>query len=72
MNMAIFGWDNGLSPVRRQAIILTNNVLLIIRPLEIVNEFFNQNANPFIQEKAFENVTCKKQTFCLSLNMLNV
>ena len=32
-NLAIVGSDNGLSPGRRQAIIWTNNGILLIRPL---------------------------------------
>ena len=32
---AIIGWDHGLSPVRHQAIIWTNAVLLSIKPLRI-------------------------------------
>ena len=53
--LTIIGSDNGLSPGRRQAIILTNAGILLIGPLgtnssEIVI---------FIQEKAFENVVWK-------------
>ena len=31
--LEIIGWDNGLSPSRRQAIIWTNAGILLIRPL---------------------------------------
>ena len=33
LNLVIIGSDNGLSPVRRQAIIWTNTRILLIEPL---------------------------------------
>ena len=55
-----FGSDNGLSPIRRQAIIYTNAILLSIGPL---GTKFSQNVFEiqtfFIQENASENVVCE-------------
>ena len=54
----IIGSDNGLSPVRRQAIIWTNAEILSIRCLGTNNLQWNSNQNTkvFIHENAFENV----------------
>ena len=54
------GSDNGLGPIRCQAIIWTNAGILLIRPLgtkfrEILTE---THAFPF-KKNAFENVVCK-------------
>ena len=51
---AIICSDNGLSPVRRQAIIWTNDVSLSPRNKLQSNCF--RNSNIFIQENKFENV----------------
>ena len=54
----IIGSDIGLPPIRRQTIIWTNAVILLIRTL-IRNKFqWNLNPNSYIfkQENAFENV----------------
>ena len=75
--LTIIGSDNGLSPGRRQAIIWTNDGLLLIGPLgtnfsEIlieINTFSFKNI--FIQENTFENVVWKIAAICLGLNMLN-
>ena len=72
-NLTIIGSDNGLSPVRRQAIIWTNDELLLIEPLALRNKIlwkFNRNYNIFIQENAFEVSSAKWQPFCLGLNVL--
>ena len=60
--LTIIGSNNGLSPGRRQAIIWTNDKILLIGPLgtnfsEIWN--FNRNSNIFVQENAFENAVWK-------------
>ena len=53
------GSDSGLSPGRRQAIIRTNAVILLLRPLGTM-WIFSRNSNIFIQENAFESVICEK------------
>ena len=57
MNRVNMSSDNGLSPGRRQAIILTHVLILLIGPLgtnfsEILIEIFNQRT-------AFENIVCE-------------
>ena len=58
--LTIIGSDNGLSPGWSQAIIWTNDGILLIGPLETnfsqIVFFFS---NIFIQEKAFENFVCE-------------
>ena len=59
MNRISIGSDNGLSPIRRQAIIQTNAGLMSTGPLgtnlsEIVIKIPN-----FIQENASENIVCE-------------
>ena len=58
--LTIIGSDNDLSPGRRQAIIWTNDGILLIGPLETnFSENFKQNSHIFIQENAFENIVCE-------------
>ena len=57
VNQVIFGSDNGLSPVRHQAIIWTNAGILLIRNL---GTNFSEILN--IQENTFENVVCEMAT----------
>ena len=57
MNRVNMSSDNGLSPGRRQAIISTYVLILLIGPLgtnfsEILIEIFNQRT-------AFENIVCE-------------
>ena len=54
VNRVNIGSNNGLSPGRRQAIILTNAGILLMGPLgiKIRGVFFNQR-------NAFENVVCE-------------
>ena len=59
-NLTIIGSDNGLSPGRRQAIIRTNDGILLIRPLGTNLSEILRNSNIFIQENAFESVVCEK------------
>ena len=56
-NLTITDSDNGLSPDRRQAIIWTNAVILLIWTLKQISSQwnFNRNSYIFIQENAFEN-----------------
>ena len=59
-NLTIIGSYNGLSPGRRQAIIWTNDGILLFEPLGTnFNEFFYRNSYNFIQENPFENVVWK-------------
>ena len=54
LSQAIISSDNGLSPGRRQAIIWTNAIILLI--LTLSNKFqlnVNQNLDVFIQENTF-------------------
>ena len=71
--LTIIGWDNGLSPGRRQAIYLNqcwNIVNLTLRSKLQWN--FNRNSNIFIQENALENVVSQMVSICLGLNVLRV
>ena len=55
--LTIIGSDNGLSPSRRQAIILTNAGMLLIGPLGTnFSEILIEINTFFIHENAFENV----------------
>ena len=56
-NLVIISSDNGLSPGRRQAIIWTNDGILLIWTLR--KKLFNRNLNIFIQDNAFENIVCE-------------
>ena len=58
--LTIIGSDNGLLPGRRQAIIWTNDGMLLIGPLGTnCSEILKQNSHIFIQENAFENIVCE-------------
>ena len=62
-NLTIIGLDNGLSPVRRQAIIWTSDWILLIGLLRTnFCKNVNRNAYIFIQENAFEYVVWKMAT----------
>ena len=50
------GSDNGLSFGRRQVIIWTNAVVLLVGPQEKNQWIFNRHSHILIQENAFENV----------------
>ena len=59
INRVHIGSDNGLSPIRRQAIILTNAELLLFGPL---GTDFNEiliKIKLFIHENASENTVCE-------------
>ena len=70
-NITIIGSDNGLLPGGHQAIIWTNDWILLIWPLGILSCNFNWNSYIFIPENAFENVVWKMAAIFLSLNALN-
>ena len=59
--LIIIGSDNDLSPGRRQAIIWTNDGILLIGPLGLCKLKWNlkQNSHIFIQENSFGNVVWK-------------
>ena len=72
-NLTIIGSDNGLSPVRRQAIIWTNAGILLIGPLgtnfcEIVIGIQTFSFKKMRLKVSF----AKWRLFCLGLNELNV
>ena len=72
LNWVILGSDNGLSPVRRQAIIWTNSGILLIWHLGTnFNEMLIE-----IQTFPFKKIRLKMSSgkcrpFCLGLNVLN-
>ena len=58
--LTIIGSENGFSPGRRQAIIWTNDGILLIGPLETYfSKILIEIQSFFIQENAFENVVWK-------------
>ena len=69
--LAIIGWDNGLSPGRRQAIIWINAGILLIGPLgtnfiEILIEILTFS----LKKIRLEISSAKWQPSCLGLNVL--
>ena len=70
-NLGIIGSDNGLSPGRRQAIIWTNDAILLIGFLgtnfiEILIEIYTFS----FKEMRLKMSSAKCWPFCLSLNVL--
>ena len=60
VNQVSIGSDNGLPPIRRQAIIWTNAGLLSIGPLGInLSEILIKIQN-FLFQNAYDNIVCKK------------
>ena len=71
-NLTIVGSDNGLSPGRRQAIILTNAGILSIGTLGTNFNEISIGVQTFSFKKMhFIMVSAKCRPFCLGLNMLN-
>ena len=68
---ATIGSDNGLSPIRRQVIIWTNDDIVNWTLGNKLQWNFIQNSHIFSQENAFENDSGKWRPFCLGLNLLN-
>ena len=71
-NLTIIGSDDGLLPCRRQAIVWTNDEILLIGPLganfsEIIIEIHTVSL-----KHAFKNVVWKIVAICLSLNVLKI
>ena len=59
VNLTIIGLDNGLSPGRHQAIIWTNDGILLIGPLGTNFSEILSKIHILIQENAFENIVCE-------------
>ena len=69
--LAIIGSDNGLSPGRRQAIIWTIDLLLLIKPLGINFSNILIETNTFSFKKMLLKMSSGKRcSFCLGLNVL--
>ena len=67
------GSDNGLSPGRRQAIIRTNAVILLIRPLGTnFSEFLVEILIFLFKKMRLKVSSAKRRPFCLGLNELNM
>ena len=70
--LTIIGSDNGLSPGRREAIIWTNDGILLIGPLgtnfsEILIEILTLS----FKKMSLKVSSAKRRPFCLSLNVLS-
>ena len=71
-DLTIIGSDNGLSPSRRQAIIRTNDGILLIRPWGTNFSGILIEILIFSFKKMRLNVSsAKRRPFCLGLNVLN-
>ena len=72
-DLTIIGSDNGLSPERHQAIILTNTGILLIGPLGINFSEILMEINMFSFKKIYLKMSSEKcRPFCLSLSVLKV
>ena len=70
-NLTIIGSDNGLSPGRRQAIIRTNDGILLIRPLGTnLSEILNEILIFSFKKMRLKVSSAKRGPFCLGLNVL--
>ena len=69
--LTIIGLDNGLSPDRRQAIIWTNDGLLLIGPLEaFFSEILIEILTVSSEKMRLKVSSAKRRPFCLGLNVL--
>ena len=69
--LAIIGSDNGLSPGRRQAITLTNAVILLIGPLGTnFSEILIEISTFSFKKMRLKVSSAKWRPFCLGLNVL--
>ena len=69
--LTIIGSENGLSPDRRQAIILTNAGLLLIGPLGTkCSELFIEILAFSSKKMRLKVSAAKRRPFCLGLNVL--
>ena len=72
-NLAIIGSDNGLSPGRRQAIIWTNDGILLIGPLGTNCSEIWIGIQTFALKKIHLKMSSAKwRPFCLDLNVLKL
>ena len=72
-NLVIIGSDNGLSPVRRQAIIWTNAGKLLIWPLGTnFSEFLIEILTISVKKMRLKVSSAKWGPFCLGLNVLSM
>ena len=72
-NLTITGSDNGLSPDRRQAIIWTNDGLVLIEHLGTnLNEILIRIETSSFKKMHFKVSSGKWRPFCLSFNVSNV
>ena len=70
-NLTIIGSDNGLSPGRRQAIIWTNDGILLIETLGThFSEFFIEIQTFSFWKNRLKVSSAKWRPFCLGLNEL--
>ena len=71
-NLTIIGSDNGLLPGRCQAIIWTNDRILLIGPLGTdFGENFILFSNIFIQENALESVVCEMANILVTKTLMS-
>ena len=71
--LTIIGSDNGLSPGRRQAIIWTNDIILLIRTFRThISEIVNEIHTFSFKKMHFKMSSGKWRPSCLGLNVLNV
>ena len=69
--LTIIGSDNGLSPDRHQAIIWTNDGLLLIGPLETnLSEILIEILTFSFKKMRLKVSSAKRRPFCLGLNVL--
>ena len=70
-NLTIIGSDNGLLPGWHQAIIWTNDGILLIRPLRTNSEILIRIHKFSFQKKHLKMSSAKWRPFCLSLEVLS-
>ena len=69
--LTVIGSDNGLSPDRRQAIILTNAGLLLIGPLQTnFSEILIEILTFSFKKMRLKVSSAKRRPFCLGLNVI--
>ena len=72
-NLTIIGWDNGLSPGRRQAIFWTNAGILLISPLGTnFSKILIEIPKFSFKKMCLKVSTAKWCPFCLGLNVLRL
>ena len=72
-NLTIIVSDNGLSPIRRQAITLTNDGTLLIGPLGTnFSEILIKKYTFSPKKTHLKTSSAKRRPFCLGLNLLTV